>query len=108
MTRVYDIQTDTEYVPPSTSVGVYPGWGHPYYGGWYGYYSYSYTVSYSPGYTYQRTTVVLESNLYDAASGQLIWSAQSETFDPTNVEDAIISVSTELVRNLREEKLLPK
>lgn len=52
-----------------------------YYGGMYGYYSNTYAAIYTPPSNVTRTTVRLESNLYDAATAGLVWSAQSEAID---------------------------
>jgi hypothetical protein len=72
VTRLLDISRKDVYVPPTTYVSSYPGYGNPYYGNWYGYYSHGYTVSHDPGYTYEKVTVVLETNLYDASTGDIV------------------------------------
>lgn len=41
---------------------------------------------YDPGYYVTDKTYFLETNLYNAASGQLVWSAQSETVNPTSID----------------------
>jgi len=79
VTRLVDKKTVTSYVPPSvtTYAPAYPS----YYGGggWYGYYGASYSTVVSPGYTYDTQYVSLETNVYDVASGKLIWSGVTET-----------------------------
>lgn len=72
-------KTETRYVPGSSTVyAPYPRYG--YYGGFYGYYG---TMN-DPGYYTTDEITFLETNLYDAATGELLWSAQSKT---TNASD---------------------
>ncbi len=57
------------------------------------------------GHTEQYRTVVLETNLYDIASRELVWSMQSKTMDdsqPRNaIEDQIkLTISTLAKRGL--------
>jgi hypothetical protein len=57
------------------------------------------------GYTEQYRTVVLETNLYDIASRELVWSMQSKTMDAsrprTVIEDQIkLTISTLAKRGL--------
>jgi len=52
------------------------------YGGMYGYYGYAHQAVYSSPMDVTRTVVRLESNLYDAATAKLIWTAQSEALNP--------------------------
>lgn len=57
------------------------------------------------GYTEQYRTVVLETNLYDTASGELVWSMQSKTMDASQprhvIEDQIkLTISTLAKRGL--------
>ena len=106
VTRLLDVERTDVYVPPTTYVSSYPTYGHPYYGNWYGYYSASYTVSHDPGYTYEKVTVVLETNLYDAASGDIIWSGQSNTLDPSGVNDVIEPTAALIVEELVANRLL--
>jgi len=106
VTRLVDVDRKDVYVPPTTYVSSYPTYGAPYYGSWYGYYSYGYTVTHDPGYTYEKVTVVLETNLYDAASGDIIWSGQSNTLDPSGVNDVIGPTVALIVDELVANKLL--
>jgi hypothetical protein len=76
--RLVDRRTVTSYVPPSVAY-----YGPPYYPGYYrtwpGYYSAGYATTMSPGYTYDTVYVNLETNVYDAATGRLVWSGLTET-----------------------------
>ena len=106
VTRVLNIDRKDVVVPPSTTVTGYPSYGRPYYDSWYGYYSHGYGVTHDPGYTYEKVTVSLETNLYDTANGKLIWSGQSETFDPASTQDVIGPTTEIIVDELVYQKLL--
>lgn len=77
ITRVVDRKSETQKYPGT--VHFMPG---GFYGNFYGYYDYSYRAVYTPPSSVTRTTVRLESNLYDVATASLVWSAQSEAIDP--------------------------
>ncbi|HPF96494.1 MAG: hypothetical protein R2802_07745 [Flavobacteriaceae bacterium] len=81
-----DKETSTRYVPGSTSYYAPFGVGYGYYGGFYGYYSTIYPMVYEPGYYTTDRTYYVESNLYDAKTEELIWSAQSKTLNPSDLE----------------------
>jgi hypothetical protein len=106
VTRILNIDRKDVVVPPSTTVSSYPSYGRPYYNSWYGYYSHGYGVTHDPGYTYEKVTVSLETNLYDSANGKLIWSGQSETFDPASTQDVIGPTTEIIVDELVYQKLL--
>lgn len=76
-------ETETRYVPGSNA---YPVVGVGYYGTFGAYYAYGYNSFYSPGYYTTDKTYYLETNLYDAATEKLVWSAQSKTYDPSSLE----------------------
>ena len=101
VTRLLGVEEKTEYVPPRT----YTVPGHYY--GYYGYYGSSWDVVHEPGYYQTHTIVRLETNLYDVGSGDLIWSGQSETFNPGSLTDIIDSVTKAVAKRLRKESLVP-
>lgn len=106
VTRVLDINRQEVVVPPSTTYTGYPSYGMPYYGSWYGYYSYGYSAINTPGYTYEEVTVSLETNLYDTANGKLIWSGQSDSFNAESTQDVIGPTTDIIVDELIYQKLL--
>lgn len=75
-------------------------------GGYYGYYMHGWQTVHQPGYVTRHKVVRLESNLYDAATNQLVWSARSETMDPKNAIDAIDSVVTAMIKDLKTKGLI--
>ena len=101
VTRLLGVEEKTEYVPPRT----YTVPGHYY--GYYGYYGSSWDVVHEPGYYQTHTIVRLETNLYDVGTGDLVWSGQSETFNPSSLKDSIDSVTKAVAKRLRKESLIP-
>jgi hypothetical protein len=49
--------------------------------GWYGDYYNSYSVVHTPGYYVTTSHVELETNVYDFATGKLVWSGASKTMN---------------------------
>jgi len=101
VTRLLGVEEKTEYVPPRT----YTVPGHYY--GYYGYYGSSWDVVHEPGYYQTHTILRLETNLYDVGTGDLVWSGQSETFNPSSLKDSIDSVTKAVAKRLRKESLIP-
>ena len=101
--RLLKVDESQEYVPPSThSVPTaYHGYGY------YGYYGTSYEVVHQPGYFKTNTTFVIETNLYSVATGDLVWSGQSETLNPESLADVIDSMTAAVAKKLKDEKLIP-
>jgi hypothetical protein len=86
VTRIIDKRTE-EVVNPGrvTRYPSRPYYGYrdyyprPYYRNYYDYYPRRYETVYEPATVSKFKVVTLESNLYDAGTGNLIWSAQLET-----------------------------
>jgi len=89
--RVVDRKTVKTYVRPSTPVysGPYPRYYPPYYASWPGYYGAGYAAATRPGYVFETDYVNLETNIYDAASGKLVWSGLTETALGNQVQEEI-------------------
>ena len=103
ITRLLGVNQSEEYVPPSTySVpSTYYGYGY------YGYYGASYEVVQQPGYYKTNTTFRLETNLYSVATGELVWSGQSDTVNPDSLKEVIDSMTLAVAKKLKSEKLIP-
>jgi hypothetical protein len=100
VTRALGVEEKQEYVPPRTY--TVPG----YYRGFYGYYGSSWDVVHEPGYYRTYTIVRLETNLYDVRTGKLVWSGQSETFNPSSLAEIIDSATKAVAKRLRKESLV--
>jgi len=79
VTRLLGVEEIEEYQPPVT---------YDHYRSYHRYYQRSLDYS-SPGYYRKYKIVKLETNLYDTATQELIWSMQSETIDPSAPQDVI-------------------
>ncbi|MEK6481062.1 hypothetical protein WJR50_26200 [Catalinimonas sp. 4WD22] len=99
-----DQQTETRYVPGSSTYAPTVSYG--FYGGFYSYYNYRYPVVYDPGYYTQDKTYFLETNLYDVQTEELLWSAQSKTYNPTNLDKFAEEFAKITVARLKSEGLI--
>jgi hypothetical protein len=80
---------ERSYVP-----GSYSRWGS-----YYGY-------AYSPGYVVADEYVYIETNLYDVASENLIWTAQSETIMLATDQELIRSFISTMIAQLASDRLI--
>jgi hypothetical protein len=92
MRPVYD-QKEVSYVP-----GSYPA---PYYS-FYGYYSWAYPVVYSPGYYREDRLVGVETTIYDAHTGKLVWSGLSQTENPKDASK-LVAATAKAVRKVMKK-----
>jgi hypothetical protein len=67
-----------------------------------GYFSYTR----NPGYSSTTTKVRLETNLYDAKTGELIWSGISKTLSKDSTERIMNDVIKTVITNLGKNKLI--
>ena len=65
---------------------------------------FSYSVD--PGYSSTTTTVQLETNLYDAKTGELIWSGKSKTLSRDSTNQLMNDVIKAVINNLQKNKLI--
>jgi hypothetical protein len=93
----------SQYFPAIGATFVDPG----YYGGLYSYYPRVYNYVYMPAQTYSKEIVTLETGLYDASSGQLIWIGRSDAVNPEMTKKYYTSLTELFVRDLRKNKLIP-
>ena len=106
ITRLVDKKTLETYIPGE----VYYERTHyappVHYREWDSYYSRSYRAIYRPGYTVKDEVVIVETNLYDSFSEELVWSALSETFVEGSSDDLIRSFVQVIIKDLYEKNLL--
>jgi hypothetical protein len=98
-------ETETRYVPGTIP---YEPLGHLYNNDFWGYYSYWYPYFYTPGYYVQDKVYFIETNLYDAASEKLAWSAQSKTYNPDDLTSFSKEFATTIVGKMRTDGVLPE
>jgi hypothetical protein len=78
------------------------------YGSYYGYYNHYYPQVYSPGYYTTDNTYYIETNFYDLESDQLLWSIQSEAYNPSSLDSWFDRYSYDLLKELEKEGLLKR
>jgi len=96
MTHLVGVEKEQVYHPPTVS---------PY--GYYGYYRRVYGVVHRPGYYTTQTLVRLETNVYDVKTEKLVWSGQSETWQPGSEKQIIDEVIQAVIREMQSNKLIP-
>jgi hypothetical protein len=75
-------ETENRYVPGN---GMWnPGFRYGYYNRFWSYYNNWYPQVYSAGYYDQTKVYYIETNLYNAKTEELIWAAQTRTYDPSS------------------------
>jgi hypothetical protein len=99
-----DEQTESRYVPGNAGYAPVPQFG--YYGTFWGYYNTWYPTLYSPGYYKDDQIYFIETNLYDAETEELLWSAQSETYNPTSLPGFASDFAEAVVSRMEEDDLL--
>ena len=102
ITRLVSRKTVQVYVPGNLYYSPY------YYGSWRDYYGYGYPALYSPGYLTEDEYALIETNLYDAKTDNLIWAATSETGVRGSEQGLIHSFIDEVVEKMVEQGLLGK
>lgn len=98
--RLVSKKTLQTYVPGS--IEYYP----TYYGNWRDYYGHGSQVIYNPAYVVEEQYAVVETNLYDAGTDKLIWSASSETEVRGSNEKQIRSYIDAMVKAMADQHLL--
>jgi len=78
----------------------------PYYRNWGSYYDRRFEATYEPPTVTQLQIATLEANLYDAKTGDLIWSAQLETVIEGNLQILIADFVQTVMKDLRQQGLL--
>ena len=91
VTRVVNVDRQTKYIPPVYTMG-----------GWYG----AWAVASSPGRVVENTTISLETDLFDAKSEKLIYSAVTKTLDPSSRTKAVHTVIDALVEDMTKRGYL--
>ena|SRR5450432_193388 len=79
-----------------------------YYRSWFGYYRTVYGQVYTPGYYTTQNKYYWESNLYNLPGEKLIYSAQSQSFDPSSVDKLANDYGVKLVNDMTRQGLVAK
>ena len=93
-----DVKQKTEYVPGQSYYGSY------YHAGFYNYWYGTYSVVNSPGYYVNKTSVYLETRLFDPATEDLLWAAQTESSDVKEMKDFSASFAEAITAKIIKDK----
>lgn len=99
-----DQMTETRYVPGTTTYAPMPRYG--YYGRYWPYYRQTYPVVYEPGYYTKDKTYFFENNFYDVADGELLFSMQSKTVNPSKLTNFSKEYAVALISQLKKEGII--
>lgn len=99
---VVDEETETRHV--AGAGGFAPMGRFDYYGNFWGYYSHS-PAMYQQGYYQEDKIYFIETNLYDAETERLVWSAQSETVNPGRLDREARKYAEVTVNELTKKNL---
>lgn len=97
-----DKQKERKYIPGHI---YYSPYGY-YYNRFWGYRSTLYQRIYEPGYYVTDTKYFWESNLYDMATQNLVYSVQTQSFDPASSESMGHDYGKKIVKNMEVENIL--
>ncbi|RXK83252.1 hypothetical protein [Filimonas effusa] len=97
-----DKNKEKYYVPGNVSYAPYPIMRR----GFWGYYSYYYPRVYDPGYYQTSTTYFFETSLYTVNGNRLLYSAQSEAFDPSSVSSLANDYAVAIVKDMRKQRVI--
>lgn len=101
VTHLVAVEEETVYRP---SMDYQPAYG--YYNGLYSYYPHVHTYVHQPGYYTTHDIVKLETNLYEVATEQLVWSAQSSSFAPESAKEVIDELVNLVIKDLQQKGLI--
>jgi hypothetical protein len=97
-----DKEKEKNYVPGNVSYQPYA----MRYNRFWGYYQTYYTRVYDPGYYTSSTKYVLETSLYDVKNNSLVYSAQSETFDPSSPSNLADEYTKVIINDMKKKNVL--
>ncbi len=99
-----DKDTESRYIPGTGTYAPYPVYG--FYSNFWGYYDYWYPQFHMQGYYKEDKIYYIETNLYDAETENLIWSAQSETYNPIDLSTFSEDFAEEIVKQLAKDNII--
>ena len=103
VTRLLKVERRTDYAPGY--VRTVPAVG--YYRNFHGYYSSTWVPgAYAAPQRFDYDILALETNLWRAQGGELIWSGTTESFAPSDVRKATQEFSDVIIKALRDQKLI--
>lgn len=100
---IIDQTNETRYVPGTGYYNPMLYGGYVRFGGYYSMYS---PMMYSPGYYDTEKNYYAEINLYDSENQNLVWSAQSKTTNPTQMQKDVYDFAEVVVKQMIKEGII--
>ncbi|RDH85927.1 MAG: hypothetical protein DIZ80_00170 [endosymbiont of Galathealinum brachiosum] len=86
------------------SVDYIPNMGRNY--GMYGYYNLSHSFVYTQGNTVTDSLLKIDTKLYNVSTEKMIWSAKTESFNPTSTEEIIAELENLVVSDMEASNMI--
>jgi hypothetical protein len=101
----------TRFLGSNTNVSVSPGYvygpvGPAYYGGFYGYYGSAWGYDYVPPMETTSTVVTLETDVFDAAKLEMVWSGTTQTTNPTSINQEMQGWAKIIIDSMAQRGIL--
>ena len=77
-------------------------WSTPYYSTFWGFYPYSWSTTYVIGGDATDTVIVVESLIYDVATGKLVWAGVSESTNPKSLQKLVADIVKEAAKKIEK------
>jgi len=77
-------------------------WSTPYYSSFWGFYPYSWSTTYVIGSDATDTVIVVESLIYDVATGKLVWAGVSESTNPKSLQKLVADIVKEAAKKIEK------
>ncbi|MBW3467181.1 hypothetical protein [Arthrospiribacter ruber] len=102
-----NVEEDERFVPGGGMGPMFAPMGRfGYYGNFFGYWNHWNAAGWNQGYYTTDRRYFMETNLYDAESLKLIWSAQSKTLNPSDIQAFAKEYVDAIKAEMREENLI--
>jgi hypothetical protein len=98
-------ETENRYVRTGGAIWN-PGLRYGYYNRFWNYYNNWYPYLNAPGYYDESQVYYLETNLYNAKTEELIWAAQSETYDPSSIDSFLKGYVKSILEQMQKDGLI--
>lgn len=105
VTRLVNTREEQVYHPPAVDYYSYGG-RYGYYSNFGSYYTHAYAQLNRQGYYTTQTVFLLETNLYQVETLDIIWSMTSDTFDQGSKHQLIKSLSKKVLQTLKKDQLI--
>lgn len=99
-----DKKREKKYIPQNIYASPY----NLYFNNFWGYRGTLYGRIYEPGYYVTDTRYFWESNLYDLRTQKLVYSVETESFDPANAESLGHEYGIMIIKNMLKQNVLMK